>query len=406
MLMAGGGFLTTLLSIRLEQLGTSPLLIGLVGTFYFAGLTIGSLRAPAVVDRVGHIRAFTAFVSLFSASTLAYSLFQSTPFWMTLRLIDGFCVAGVFVCLESWLNDRAEGPARGSILASYMIFLYTGQALGQLLLTIEADAHTAFILSSILISLAVIPIALTRTPGPILGEGVPLSVRRLYAASPLGIVGAAVTGIMLGAFYGLGAVYARRLGLSVGDTAWFMSMVIVGGIALQWPLGRLSDRFDRRRIIVLTLAATLATTLAMAFLKPAGTPLILLGALFGGFSFALYPLCVAHTNDHLSARERVAATGGLVLLYSVGAAAGPLIGAAAMTLIGQGGLFAAISACAAGALGFGLWRQARSAPVPEERQQSYQLLPRTTPVSARLDPLSPEEDGTDRDGGTPSPAPG
>lgn len=390
-LMAGAGFLATLVSVRLEASGTEALVIGGVATAYFAGLTLGSLRVARIIERVGHIRAFTAFVSLFSASSLAYALLPRPPFWMGLRFVDGLCVAGVFVCIESWLNERADAGTRGTILAAYMIALYMGQSLGQQLLNIGVGAAAIpFVIASILISLAAIPVALTRIAGPALGESEPLSARQLYAISPLGIVGAIASGILLGAFYGLGAVYARRLGLSISDTAWFMSIVIFGGVALQWPLGRLSDRFDRRRIIVFTLAGTVATTLLLALLE-AGLPLLLTGALFGGLSFALYPLCVAHTNDHLTPEQRIAASGGLVLLYSAGAAAGPLLGAGAMTLLGPAGLFLALAACAAGALLFAVWRQWASPPVPGELQQSYQVLPRTTPMSATLDPIAREE---------------
>ncbi|HEV7288042.1 MFS transporter [Sphingomonas sp.] len=389
MLMAGSGFLATLTSVRLERAGSSALFIGVVGTAYFLGLVIGSLRVSRLIRRVGHIRAFAAFVSLFSASTLTYAIHQDPVLWAGLRFVDGLCVAGVFVCLESWLNERAEARSRGSVLASYMIALYAGQAIGQFLLNLsETKPSMPFLVASILISLAAIPVVLTRISAPPPDEGTPLSIRRLYATSPLGIVGATLTGVMLGAFYALGAVHVRRLGMDLSETALFMSIVILGGIALQWPLGRLSDRFDRRRVIVVAFGGALAASIALALIDGPGPLLLTFGALFGGLSFALYPLCVAHTNDHLAPEERVAASGGLVLLYSIGAAMGPLAGAMAMTLIGPSGLFAVIGACAGMALAFGAWRQLRGLPVPAELQQSYQVLPRTTPMAAALDPLA------------------
>lgn len=392
MLMAGGGFLSTLIAVRLERAGGSAVEIGLVGTAYFAGLVAGSLRVPALVRRVGHIRGFAAFVALFSASTLSYAIHRDPLLWSALRFIDGLCVAGVFVCLESWLNARAESRTRGAILAGYMIALYAGQAVGQFLLNLsETKPSMPFLVASILISLAAIPVVLTRIAAPPPDDGAPLPMRALYAASPLGIIGATVTGVMLGAFYALGPVFVRRLGMDLSDTAWFMSVVIMGGVALQWPLGRLSDRFDRRRVIVGVLAGTLAASVGIALLAEAGLLLLALGALFGGLSFALYPLCVAHTNDHLAADQRIAATGGLVLLYSVGAAAGPMAGATAVTLLGAPGLFLFIALCAGGTLGFGLWRQARTQPVPMADQQAYQALPRTTPMAATLDPRAEDE---------------
>lgn len=388
-LMAGSGFLSTLISLRLERAGAGTLAIGAVATAYFGGLVIGALRAGGIVRQVGHIRAFAAFVSLLSASTLAYTLIQRPFVWTMLRLIDGVCVAGVFICLESWLNDRADARTRGSVLAAYMVALYSGQAVGQLLLAASgALPAVPFQLASILISLAVIPLCLTRSAAPAPVEAHAFSIRALYAASPLGTFGAVSTGLMLGAFYGMAAVHVRRLGLDLGATASFMTIVILGGVALQWPLGRLSDRLDRRRVIVGCFAATLSVSLLLAMLVSGGARLLGLGAMFGGLSFALYPLCVAHCNDRLLATERVAASGRLVLLYSVGAAVGPLGAALLMSLAPSRGLFLFIAICAAVTLVFGLWRQAATLPVPD--QQDFQIVPRTTPVASLLDPNTPD----------------
>lgn len=394
MLMAGGGFMSTLVAVRLEQAGASDIVLGAVGTAYFAGLVAGSLRAGLLVVRVGHIRAFAAFVSLLSASTLAYAI-QTTPaLWAMLRLIDGICVAGVYVCLESWLNERAEATTRGTILASYMIALYVGQAVGQYLLNIGGPLPSLpFIIASILVSLSAIPVALTRIDTPMFERSEAFRIDALFAASPLGLVGATLTGLMLGGFYAMGAVFARRLGMELPQVALFMSIVILGGVALQWPLGLLSDRYDRRRVIVGTFAGTLGAAAGIVFVNSAGLPLFALGALFGGLSFALYPLCVAHANDRLPAEQRVSASGGLILAYSAGAAAGPLAAASALALIGTQGLFAFIAATALAALLFGIWRQASVLPVPAESQGAYQVLPRTTPMTAVLEPAAhePEE---------------
>ena len=387
MLMAGSGFLATLISFRLERVGLSAPTIGFVATAYFAGLTLGSLRVSRLIARVGHIRAFAAFVSIYSASTLAYAVHRDVAFWATLRFVDGFAMAGVFICLESWLNERAEQTSRGVVLASYMIALYSGQAIGQFLLNLsDTKPSLPFMAAAILLSLALLPVALTRIKQPEIEEPLPLSVRKLYAVSPLGVAGVASNGMMLGALYGLGAVFARKLGMDVAGTAVFMSFTILGGILLQWPLGKLSDLLDRRTVIIASFGATCLVSIFMALTSTPGTLLLVAGLTFGGLSFALYPLCVAHTNDHLRPTDRISASGGLVLTYSIGAATGPLLASAAIALWGAGGLFMFIGACALALTIFGLWRQLVGVPVPSPAQHAFQTLPRTTPMAAALDP--------------------
>lgn len=384
-MMVGAGYVSTLLTLRLDDARAGSLTIAAATSAYFAGITFGSFRLPRIINRVGHIRAFAAFVSLLSATVLSYSLTVTPLFWVALRLVDGICIAAAFICLESWLNDRAERQSRGATLAAYMIALYLGQAAGQQLLNVSPQAPVLpFVAASIPISLAVIPVALTYLKSPSISEQVPFSVARLYAISPVAFIGTLASGIVLGGFYGFGAVYGRRLGMSVADTALLMSTVIGGGILLQWPLGYLSDLLERRRIIVATLAVCVAATLILAFIEP-GPLLFVTAAIFGGVSFALYPLSVAHANDRLSATERVGATGNLVLLYSIGAAVGPLIAGAAIGAIGIAGLFLSLCMCAAAAFVFALGRQTARAPVATDQQQPFRSLPRTTPTAVVME---------------------
>ncbi|RPF71920.1 MFS transporter [Aurantiacibacter spongiae] len=382
MLMAGSGFLSTLIAIRLEQAGAGSFWIGLVATAYFAGLTVGALRVPQLIARIGHIRAFAAFVAIYSATSLTYAILDNPALWTGLRFIDGFVMSGVFVCLESWLNRLANARNRSAVLAAYMVALYAGQAVGQFLLNLGDNGPALpFMASAILLSLASLPVVLTRIDQPVLDPFRPFPVRRLYDSSPLGAVGSLATGVMLGAFYALGPVFAQRSGFGLSQVALFASCVITGGVALQYPLGLLSDRFDRRRVIAACFVAAFAVCLLLSLVARPGA-IFALGALFGGFAFALYPLCVAHTNDHLGEDERVGASSGLVLVYSVGAAAGPLWGTAGMGAMGPQGLFAAIGLIALAGAGFAGWRMATSEPVPSKDQQTFRTLPRTTAMAA------------------------
>ncbi|GGC71284.1 MFS transporter [Siccirubricoccus deserti] len=388
--MAGSGSLGTAVSLRLEAAELPRPVIGFVMSAYFAGLTLGSLLAYRVVLRVGHIRAFTAFASVVSAVTLLYPLLPPPLAWVPLRLAEGFCMAGIFICVESWLNDHAGPASRGRILAAYMICLYLGQASGQVLLALDwsNDGMRVFLLVSVLISVAVLPVALTRMPPPALPEVASFPARRLWVASPLGVVGTVASGLVLGSVYALGPVFARdAAGFEAQGAALFMGVLITGGVLLQWPLGRLSDAFDRRRVIVATLALLVVAALLVASAaEGGGVALLGSAAFFGGVAFALYPLCAAHTNDHLARDERVAASGGLVLAYSSGATAGPLLTSAVMMALGGWGLF--LFAALVGLLGlvFAAWRLFARAPVPAERQGAFQPLPGTTPTAAPLDP--------------------
>jgi MFS family permease len=384
--MAGSGFLATLLALHLQEAGVAPTAIGWLGTAYFGGLGLGSLLAGRVIRRVGHIRAFAVFVSSFSASLLGYALCQDILFWGLLRLLDGLFMAGIFICLESWLNDRAPAEGRGGVLAMYMTALYIGQAAGQPILSLASSTLLLpLAVGSILLSLAILPIALTRMPAPPLPDARVIDLRTLYAASPLGVVGALATGIMLGAFYSMGGLFTAQVGLDMTQTSRFMGAAILGGVVLQWPLGLLSDRFDRRTVIVWAVAAALALCLASiiaAYTLPA--LLLIIVVFFGGVAFALYPLFTAHANDRLGPEQRVGAAGGLVLVYSFGAVLGPLSAAGTMAMVGPAGLFLLIAIVAALTLAFALVRVRQVGPVPADQQMPYLILPRTTPAAATI----------------------
>ena len=254
--MSVSGPLGTLVSIRLEQAQASTLVIGLVMAANFLGLTLGALFAFHVVTRVGHVRAFAAFAAIMAAATLAYPVVVDESLWALYRITQGFCAAGLFVCIESWLNDSATPENRGTILAVYMTCLYFAQGGGQFVLTVpDPSGYLIFTLVAIVMILAVVPVAMTPRAPPMIPNVSSLSFKRLWVASPLGIFGCISSGLILGSIYGLAPLYASGLGFALSDTATFMSAIIFGGVLLQWPLGRLSDIYDRRLVIVGTMAA-------------------------------------------------------------------------------------------------------------------------------------------------------
>ncbi|HYD30656.1 MAG TPA: MFS transporter [Azospirillaceae bacterium] len=392
LLMLGNGALSTLIGLRLGASESGTAAVGLIAAAFYAGLTAGSLYAHRIITRVGHIRAFSAFASIVSAASLAHALVVDAPLWAALRLGEGFCMAGLYMCIESWLNDTATNETRGQVLSLYMVTLYGAMAVGQQLLHLDDRAGTLiFMVVSILLSLALVPVALTRTSPPVLPRIASFGVGRLFDASPLGVAGVFISGAITGSIYGLAPVFGTAYGFGVSGTALFMTALILGGVALQWPLGRLSDRFDRRTVIIGLSAALTLTSLAMIGAAGLDRPLILLAVapLFGGLSFTLYPVCLAHTNDHVDKAELLSASGGLILANSIGAILGPLLASAAMAGIGPQGLFAYTATGALGATIYGMWRTRVRPPPPAEAQAIFRPLPQTTPVVTPLDPLAP-----------------
>jgi len=392
LLMLGNGLLGTLLGVRMALAGLSSITIGLVMAGYFVGLALGALFGHGVIAGVGHIRAFSAFASLYSAVSLAHAFHFDPVFWCGLRILQGFCMAGLFMCVESWLNARATNETRGQLMSVYMIVIYFAQGLGQYFLTQGApDAFVLYALVSAIVSLAVVPVALTRLPAPPPPQPSRISLRKLYEISPLGIFGAFASGLVVGAFYGMGPAFAPMAGLGLGQTALFMALAILGGLALQWPIGRLSDRIDRRTVILGAALAVAAISAALALAAERSVAGVLAGgALFGAFGFVLYPLSVAHANDVIDPDEFVGLAAGLLLAYSFGAIGGPVGAAAVMAWSGPGGLFLFTAVVAAAAAGFTLYRMRRQPDLPVDGQQPFMGLPRTTPAVVGLDPRGPE----------------
>ena len=383
LIMLGNGLQNTLLGVRatLEGFGTAT--TGLVMTAYFAGFVAGSVIVPRLLANVGHVRVFAAVASLASGTALLHTVFVSPVSWGLIRIVTGFCFAGLYVVAESWINDAATNKTRGQLLSVYMIMVMGGMGCGQLLMNLsDPRGFELFVLVSVLISFALIPITLSVGRAPVFEAPEWIGTRALFRASPLGVAGAFLIGIAHSALFSMGPVYATRIGLAVDRLSFFIAAALFGGLILQWPIGWLSDRFDRRKVIV----AIAWIAAGAAFGAGAGgvdSYALLIGstALLGGMSLPLYSLCGAHTNDHLTPRQIVAASATLVLIGGLGLTMGPMLAAVLMRLTGPAGLFwllAVVHGCIGG---YGLYRMVRRDPVPLDAQRTYD------PVSLRTSPI-------------------
>lgn len=388
LLLLANGLFSTLLAVRMTAEGFSTALAGLVGAAYFAGLVAGSLIAHKLVERVGHIRTFAALASLISALAMAHAIFVDPLVWAALRGLTGICMAGVFVVTESWLNGAATNQTRGQMLSAYLITTYLALGLGQFLLTAyDPTSFVLFSLASILFSVSLVPLALDRQASPTPVQPARFSFAKLYRISPLGVVGCLASGVLTGAFYGLGPIFAAEMGLSLAGISAFMSATILGGLVLQWPVGKLSDRFDRRSVLVAVLVAVALVSLAVVPALGLSFELLLaVAALHGGLSFVVYPLSVAHTNDHISADDLVPASAGLLIAYGIGAALGPLGASQAMEMAGPAALYYTLAVTALLVAGFGLYRMTRRPAPAVEDQGPFVPLTRMTGLAAELDP--------------------
>lgn len=388
LIMVAHGLLGTLIPVRATIEGFPVLAIGAVMSGYSVGLLMGSTFSPNLVRQVGHVRLFAAFASLASVSTLIHPLLVEPAVWIAMRLLTGFCYAGMYVVVESWLNQRATNQSRGRLLSLYMITVFSGMAAGQLLLNAgKPDSAELFIAVSILISLALVPLLLTARPGPRPRTARRMSVRELYRASPLGAMAAVLNGVSNGAFLGMAPVYAQAVGIPVRQVAWFMALATLGGLFSQWPLGWLSDRCDRRRVMLgVTLTATAAIVLqASPLVDPAGTAAFALVFVFGASVFPLYSLTISHVNDYVSTEQMVGASGRLVFLSGSGLVAGPVIASFAVNAVGPAG-FLGLQAAALGCLAaFIVYRMFRRAGKPVEEQAGYvPSAPRSSSVGLAL----------------------
>ncbi len=395
LLLIGNGLQFTLLPLRGSAEGFGALALGVIASSYFVGFVAGCWLAPRIIAQAGHIRAFAAMVAVASAVAVAYALAPEPVAWTVFRLVTGFCLAGFYLVVESWLNDRATNETRGLIMSAYIVVNFAALTAGQLMVMLYPIGEGGgFMLAAMLISLAIVPVALTRSAQPAPVSVVSFQPGRLYAAAPVALVASFMIGVANGAFWGLGALSVSGRGLDVSQVAWFMSIAVLAGALAQWPLGRLSDRVDRRLVLLALLAAAAASGLALWLVPASGGTLLLLGFLFGALALPTYSLAAAHGYDRTPASDVVGTAATILLVNGLGSAIGPFAASAVMAALGPGALFLFTAVAQALLAAYVFYRTRVMAPPPEKTGFD---LATTAPVGTvvAVDPqdVPPPDDG-------------
>jgi MFS family permease len=374
LIQLANGFFGTFISLRVAIEDFAPTMAGLVLSSYFAGFTLGALRCGRIIERVGHIRAYAAFAGLVVAATAAMPLRVGPLPWLVLRAVVGFGCAGLFITTESWLNAKAKPAERGRVFSVYMVGTFLALAVGQLLIG-PAEIETAAPFSAIvaLFAVALVMVSTTRAEPPEVTADATLPLRQLARAAPVAVVGCALSGLISSTFYALVPAWMQDEGIALETIAMFMLVAVLGGLALQVPVGRLSDRFDRRLVLAALGLGFAGTAVTLVHLPPSWSVVLPPAALLGGFMSTLYPVCVANAHDRMPANRVVAVSGQLILVSGLGSVVGPLIGTSLMARFSIDGVFYFMAAAAlllaflAAGLGW-------TTPAPQHLERPFEIL--------------------------------
>jgi len=393
LLLMGNGLQNTLLPVRASIESFSAIDIGILGSAYFLGFAAGCVYGPYIVRRVGHIRTFTAMATIASCAVLVHAFVLNPVVWWLLRVATGICFAVLYMVIESWLNEKASNENRGTVFSIYTIINLTVVTIGQMMLMLDEPSNfMLFSFASILVSLAAVPVALSKSSEPAPIQSVKINFRLLIQTSPVGVAGCLAVGLANGAFWALAPVFAKGDSMEVSTVAIFMSVAVIAGAIGQWPLGRMSDRMDRRRVILLVCGGAMLCGIVLALLQPSMESLLLPAAFaFGLFAFPLYSLCVAHTNDFAEESQYVEVASGLLMVYAVGAVIGPIVASTFMWLIGPGGLFAFTALVHLVMIGFVIYRLRRREVRPVEEHISFADAMRVGLTVSSVDSMTHEE---------------
>ena len=386
----GHGLQGTLIGVRSVLEGFSFFSAGLIIAGYYVGYLTGALTIPIFLQRVGHIRVFAALASLASIAILLHSVFVHPYSWMFIRILTGVSLSGIYVIMESWLNEKSTNQTRGQLLSVYMIITFVFVGAGQFLLNLGDPAKVdLFILVSILLSFALLPILLSSTEQPHSESPKYFSLKEFYLVSPLGFVGALATGLSHSAVFGYGAIYASSINLTIFEVSLYMTIITSAGALSQWPIGYISDRIDRR--VILVGVSFIASGLSLFFIFANFMPLPLFLLITGLFSIAclpMYSLAVAHTNDFLQPNEIVSASATFGILIGIGSIIGPLVVSSFMEILGPVGFYIYLFIIH-GLLGlFGLYRMTQRTK-PRDLESQYNPLPRNiSPAGMEMNPVT------------------
>jgi MFS family permease len=397
LLMVGNGIQGTLLGIRGNLEGFTTYQLSYVMAAYFLGFLFGSWAAPRMIRRVGHVRVFAALGSLISAILVIYPVYPDWVVWTLLRVLAGFCFSGIYITAESWINNTASNETRGQALSAYMIVQMIGIIASQILLNLpDPSGFALFILPSVLVSLAFMPILLAPTPAPAFDSSRRISFARLFRISPLGCVGMLLTGGIFSAMFGMASVWGAQVGLTLSQISIFVGAMYVGGLLLQYPIGWASDRMDRRTLIMGLSAAAGMAMLAAAILSLPFAALVGIAMILGGITNPVYALLIAYTNDFLSREQMAGASAGLIFLNGFGAVFGPTATGWMMEQVGPSGFFLFIGVLYMALAAYAVYRMTRRA-APSVSGAFRGVTPGASPLAveavldeaAKDDPVTP-----------------
>ena len=385
LLMLGNGLQGTLLGVRGSIEGMSPQTMSWVMTGYFVGFLFGSQLTPNMIRRVGHVRVFAALGSLVSACLILYAAWTNPYFWFLLRIIVGFCFSGIYVVAESWLNDSSSNETRGQTLSAYLIVQMMGIVLAQAVLNFaDPSGYMLFIIISVVVSLSFAPILLSVSPAPQFQTSKRMTLSQLWSISPLGVVGQFFLGAIFAALFGMASVYGTERGLTVKDISLFVAAIYFGGMILQYPIGWVSDRMDRR--VLIFIVCSIGTFFSFAAnLSDSYIWLLIVAFIIGGVSNPLYSLYIAYTNDYLEHDDMASASGGLIFLTGIGAIFGPSIVGWLLDAYGAASYFWFIGSVMAIMGSYALYRMTQTSSTAVKDTSAYApITPTSTPVAMEL----------------------